>query len=57
MLTNINVQFYIAAYLIGAIPFGLILARSFAGVNIKKRGAKVLERPMSFAWSKRAIQP
>ena len=40
MLTNINVQFYIAAYLIGAIPFGLILARSFAGVNIKETGSQ-----------------
>lgn len=40
MLTNINVQFYIAAYLIGAIPFGLILARSFAGINIKEAGSQ-----------------
>ena len=39
MFTNINVQFYIAAYLIGAIPFGLILARSFAGINIKEAGS------------------
>ena len=40
MLTNINVQFYIAAYLIGAIPFGLILAKFFAKTNIKEKGSK-----------------
>lgn len=37
---NINGQFYIAAYLIGAIPFGLILAKTIAGVNIKASGSK-----------------
>ncbi len=39
-LFNTNVQFFIAAYLIGGIPFGLILARKFAGVNIKESGSK-----------------
>lgn len=39
-LFNINGQFYLAAYLIGAIPFGLILAKFFAGVNIKESGSK-----------------
>lgn len=39
-LTNTNIQFYIAAYLIGSIPFGLILAKKFAGVNIKDEGSK-----------------
>ncbi len=39
-LFNTNVQFFIAAYLIGGIPFGLILARQFAGVNIKESGSK-----------------
>jgi acyl phosphate:glycerol-3-phosphate acyltransferase len=39
-LFNTNVQFFIAAYLIGGIPFGLILARRFAGVNIKESGSK-----------------
>ena len=38
--SNINIQFYIAAYLIGSIPFGLILAKQFAGVNIKDHGSK-----------------
>jgi len=38
-LFNINVQFFIAAYLIGGIPFGLLLAKKFAGVNIKASGS------------------
>jgi len=37
---NINIQFYIIAYLVGAIPFGLILAKKFAGVNIQESGSK-----------------
>ncbi len=39
-LFNINGQFYLAAYLIGAIPFGLLLAKFFAGVNIKESGSQ-----------------
>jgi len=39
-LFNTNVQFFIAAYLIGGIPFGLLIARKFAGVNIKESGSK-----------------
>jgi glycerol-3-phosphate acyltransferase PlsY len=38
-LFNLNVQFFIAAYLIGGIPFGLLLAKKFAGVNIKASGS------------------
>jgi len=38
-LFNTNVQFFIASYLIGAIPFGLLLARQFAGVDIKASGS------------------
>ncbi len=38
-LTNINVQFYIAAYLIGGIPFGLLLAKYFGGVDVKNEGS------------------
>lgn len=38
-LFNINVQFYLAAYLLGGIPFGLILAKLFAGVNITESGS------------------
>ncbi|MEA3374169.1 MAG: glycerol-3-phosphate 1-O-acyltransferase PlsY [Campylobacterota bacterium] len=39
-LTNLNAQFYIAAYLIGGIPFGLLLAKFFAGVNVKESGSQ-----------------
>jgi len=38
-LFNPNVQFYIAAYLIGGIPFGLLLAKKFAGVDVKASGS------------------
>ncbi|PLY09587.1 MAG: acyl-phosphate--glycerol-3-phosphate O-acyltransferase [Arcobacter sp.] len=37
---NTNLIFYIFAYLIGSIPFGLLLAKTFAGVNIKEHGSK-----------------
>jgi len=37
---NTNVQLYIAAYLIGGIPFGLLLAKFFAGVDVKSAGSK-----------------
>ncbi|MFT7859861.1 MAG: glycerol-3-phosphate 1-O-acyltransferase PlsY [Sulfurimonas sp.] len=40
ILFNINVQFYIAAYLVGGIPFGLLLAKIFAGVDVKSAGSK-----------------
>jgi glycerol-3-phosphate acyltransferase PlsY len=40
ILFNINVQFYLAAYLVGSIPFGLLLAKFFAGVNIKESGSQ-----------------
>ncbi|HIE35202.1 MAG TPA: acyl-phosphate--glycerol-3-phosphate O-acyltransferase, partial [Campylobacterales bacterium] len=39
-ITNINIQFYILAYLTGGIPFGLILAKIFANVDIKEAGSK-----------------
>jgi acyl phosphate:glycerol-3-phosphate acyltransferase len=39
-LFNLNVQFYLLAYLVGGIPFGLILAKMFAGVNIKAAGSQ-----------------
>ena len=38
-LFNANVQFFIVAYLVGGIPFGLILAKKFAGVDIKASGS------------------
>jgi len=37
--TNSNILFYISAYLIGSIPFGLILAKFFAGVDVKSAGS------------------
>jgi len=39
LLFNQNVQFYLVAYLLGGIPFGLLLAKFFAGVNIKESGS------------------
>ncbi|MFW2442816.1 glycerol-3-phosphate 1-O-acyltransferase PlsY [Aliarcobacter butzleri] len=39
-LTNQNIVFYLLAYLIGSIPFGFILAKTFAGVDIKSQGSK-----------------
>ena len=38
-LTNINVQFYILGYLIGGIPFGLLLAKYFSGTDIRESGS------------------
>ncbi|MEA3229151.1 MAG: glycerol-3-phosphate 1-O-acyltransferase PlsY [Campylobacterota bacterium] len=38
-LFNSNVQFFLMAYLIGGIPFGLLLAKKFAGVDIKASGS------------------
>ncbi len=38
-LTNTNVQFYILAYLVGGIPFGLILAKLFAKEDITSAGS------------------
>ena len=38
-LYNINIQFYILAYLVGGIPFGLILAKYFAKVDITEDGS------------------
>ena len=39
-LLNFNILFFIAAYLAGSIPFGMLLANTFAGVNIKEHGSK-----------------
>ena len=38
-LSNINIIFYLIAYLMGGIPFGLILAKLKAGVNIREAGS------------------
>ena len=37
---NINNIFFLVAYLVGGIPFGLILAKIFANVDIKQSGSK-----------------
>jgi glycerol-3-phosphate acyltransferase PlsY len=39
MFTSFNGAFYLAAYLIGAIPFGYLLAKYVAGVNVKEAGS------------------
>lgn len=36
---NLNLALYLAAYLIAAIPFGYILAKVFAGVDVRKEGS------------------
>jgi len=36
---NINIMLYLAAYLIAGIPFGYLLAKQFAGVDIKNEGS------------------
>ncbi len=38
-LYNTNVQFFILAYLIGGIPFGLLLTKKYADIDIKKNGS------------------
>lgn len=38
-LFNINVQFYILGYLVGGIPFGLLLAKLFTGKDIREGGS------------------
>ena len=37
--TNQNILLYLAVYLIAGIPFGYILAKQFAGVDIKEAGS------------------
>lgn len=36
---NSNIQFYIIAYFVGAIPFGYVLVKSFAKIDIKEHGS------------------
>lgn len=38
-LTNINVSFYILAYFAGGIPFGLLLAKKFADIDVRQSGS------------------
>lgn len=37
---NDNILLYLIAYLLGAIPFGLLLAKGFGGVDIRAAGSK-----------------
>ena len=39
-LGNINVIFYVLAYLVGGIPFGMILAKQYAKVDVRESGSK-----------------
>ncbi len=39
LFTSFNGTFYLAAYLIGGIPFGYLLAKYIGGVNIKEAGS------------------
>jgi len=39
LLTNQNILLYLSAYIISGIPFGYLLAKQFAGVNIKEEGS------------------
>lgn len=39
-LFNFNILFFLTAYLAGSIPFGLVLAKVFAGVDISEHGSK-----------------
>ncbi|WP_457606405.1 glycerol-3-phosphate 1-O-acyltransferase PlsY [Nitratifractor sp.] len=39
LLSNLNIQLYLAAYLISGIPFGYLLAKKFGGVDIKEEGS------------------
>jgi glycerol-3-phosphate acyltransferase PlsY len=39
ILTNTNTLFYLLAYLIAGIPFGYLLAKYFAGVDVRKEGS------------------
>jgi len=38
-LLNQNILLYLSAYLIAAIPFGFLLAKFFAGVDVRKEGS------------------
>ena len=39
LLTNQNILLYLAVYLLSGIPFGYLLAKQFAGVDIKNEGS------------------
>ena len=39
LLTNQNILFYLIVYIISGVPFGYLLAKQFAGVDIKNEGS------------------
>ena len=39
LLSNQNILLYLAAYILAGIPFGYLLAKQFAGVDIKQAGS------------------
>ena len=39
LFTNQNILLYLVAYLVASIPFGYLLAKQFAGVDIKETGS------------------
>ncbi|MDR2100615.1 MAG: glycerol-3-phosphate 1-O-acyltransferase PlsY [Campylobacteraceae bacterium] len=40
LVTNIHFIFYVISFFVGGIPFGLLLAKKFAGVNLKNMGSQ-----------------
>lgn len=36
---NVNIQFYILAYLVGGIPFGLLLTKKFTSIDVRESGS------------------
>ncbi|MBL0686517.1 MAG: glycerol-3-phosphate 1-O-acyltransferase PlsY [Sulfurospirillum sp.] len=38
-LLNINIQFYIVAYLVGGIPFGLLLTKKLTSIDVRESGS------------------
>ncbi|MDR1284645.1 MAG: glycerol-3-phosphate 1-O-acyltransferase PlsY [Campylobacteraceae bacterium] len=40
LITNKNFIFYLISFFVGGIPFGLILAKKFAGVDLKNSGSQ-----------------
>ncbi len=39
ILSNINIELYLSAYLIGGIPFGYLIGKYIGGVNVKESGS------------------
>ena len=39
LLGNQNFQFYLIAYCVGGIPFGLVILRLFYGIDLRKVGS------------------